>query len=119
MLNRSGAGKKPRKPRTVLTAGVALLLFCALSSSAQAATGEFEYTRADGMGHITFLNPDDACRTMSGGGAKDISNRTDTVASIYKFDDCRSEGFIATVGARGGTWPPNPTLTVAHAVKFG
>ncbi|MGK5549330.1 hypothetical protein ACSNOH_32085 [Streptomyces sp. URMC 127] len=118
MINTSGTGNG-RGSRAALTAGVALLLCCAMSSSAQAASGEFEYTRADGMGHITLLNPDNACRTLSGGGAKDISNRTDTVASIYKFDDCRAEGVIATVNARGGTWPPNPTLTVAHAVKFG
>ncbi|MFD8993545.1 hypothetical protein [Streptomyces abikoensis] len=104
----------------MLTAGIALLLFCVMSSGAQAASGEFEYTRADGMGHVTLVDPGNECRTLStGNGAKDISNRTDTVASIYKFDDCRADGFIATVAARGGTWPPSPTLTVAHAVKFG
>ncbi|MEV4872096.1 hypothetical protein [Streptomyces syringium] len=108
-----------KKGNAALMAGMTLL-FCAMSPSAQAASGAFEYTRADRQGNVTFEDPANACRTLStGNGAINVSNRTDTVATLYKFDDCRAEGEIATVAARGGTWPSGPTLVVAHAVKFG
>ncbi|MFF5720942.1 hypothetical protein [Streptomyces buecherae] len=104
--------------RSALVLTMASLLFGTMTLSAHAARGEFEYLRADNNTPDTISDPPNGCRTLNGGAAN-ASNRTDTVATVYRFSDCRDSGRIATVPARGGTWNGVPTLTVAHGVRFG
>ncbi|MBB5939686.1 hypothetical protein [Streptomyces zagrosensis] len=114
--------KTPKIPRrmgrSALVSAMASLLLGSMSLSAQAATGEFEYLRADNNRPDTISDPPNGCRAISGGAAN-ASNRTDTVATVNRFADCRPSGAIATVAARGGTWDGVPTFTVAQGVRFG
>ncbi len=104
--------------RSALVLTMASLLFGAMTMSAHAARGEFEYLRADNNRPDAISDPPNGCRVLNGGAAN-ASNRTDTAATVYRFPDCRESGRIATVPARGGTWNGVPTLTVAHGVRFG
>ncbi|MGX8910246.1 hypothetical protein ACR820_34340 [Streptomyces netropsis] len=85
------------------------------TSSAQAATGTFFYTRADN-GHETTLNvptPNGQCIPVSG-GARDAHNDTDTDATMYTNSNCTV--FAGSVGSRNFETFSSPFPTF---VKFG
>ncbi|MEV4872099.1 hypothetical protein [Streptomyces syringium] len=86
--------------RAALTIGAAAALTMGLAtSSAQAATGTFFYTRADN-GLETTLNvptPNGQCIPVSG-GARDAHNDTDTDATMYTNSNCTV--FAGFVGSR-------------------
>ncbi|MFD4630936.1 hypothetical protein ACFVYR_08930 [Streptomyces sp. NPDC058284] len=105
-----------RTIRAVLITGAAAALGTGLAtSSAQAATGTFFYTRADN-GRETTLNvptPNGQCIAVSG-GARNAHNDTDTDASMYTNSTCTV--FAGFVGSRNFETfsAPFPTF-----VKFG
>ncbi|MFJ9820599.1 hypothetical protein ACIRU3_36085 [Streptomyces sp. NPDC101151] len=103
-----------RLARVTVVAGSAIMLVAGVSTSAQAATGKFSYTRADtGFRSSTTNPPDDLCIPLEG-GAGTADNLTDTPAILFRDEECNvpqdtlqpNEG-----GAYGGA-------TVPHAVIF-
>ncbi|GGU05766.1 hypothetical protein [Streptomyces violascens] len=97
--------------------GGALLLIALLASNAQAADGQFPYTRFDtGTLDALFNPPNDVCLQLPGGAAH-AGNDTDATAFVYADTGCQQ--LLAIVGV-GGTWdetgpPPLP----ARSVGFG
>ncbi|GGY01218.1 hypothetical protein [Streptomyces hiroshimensis] len=105
-----------RLGRVATTVGAALVLATGLSTSAQAATGQFDYASANGE-DLTFDNPRNGECFLLVGGALRADNDTDTRATFYEEPgDCESRvvGTLQPHMARsfqGGTIP--------HSVKFG
>ncbi|MEU7579860.1 hypothetical protein AB0B50_19915 [Streptomyces sp. NPDC041068] len=104
-----------RLARTTVVAASAAVLVTGLSTSAQAASGTFAYNRADTGFREVMENPaDDECIVMPGGGGV-VDNFTDTVATLYRDEECTLPQ---------DTLPPNSGgvyggATVPHSVFFG
>ncbi|WP_409235308.1 hypothetical protein [Streptomyces sp. PA5.6] len=108
-------GKWKRLGRSAVVAASAAVLVTGLSTSAEAASGKFAYNRADTGFRQVMENPsDDECIMMPGGGGV-VDNFTDTVATLYRGEDCTlPQDTLApnTGGVYGGA-------TVPHSVFFG
>ncbi|MCD9142889.1 hypothetical protein [Streptomyces albireticuli] len=105
-----------RLGRVAVAAGAALVLVTGLSTSAQAATGPFDYVSVT-HGDLTLDDPDNDVCFLLPGGALRATNGTNTRATLYaEPGDCESQvvGTLQPGMARnfeGGTLP--------RAVQFG
>ncbi|MFE2287472.1 hypothetical protein ACFXDJ_25285 [Streptomyces sp. NPDC059443] len=100
--------------RTAVAIGAALTLFTGLSTSAQAAGGEFRYVNVN-EDDFTLENPTSGECYLLLSGAKRAENATNARASLFTERGC--EGGAALV-MRPGT-SANFGASVPHSVRFG
>ncbi|MEU1818813.1 hypothetical protein ABZ543_27030 [Streptomyces roseifaciens] len=99
--------------RTAVTLGAALALFTGLSTSAQAATGDFTYVNAN-EDDLTLHNPKNGECFLLVSGARRAANRTNTKATVFAEHGCEGSRL---------TMQPNTSMTFGgadpHSVMFG
>ncbi|MFC5144799.1 hypothetical protein [Streptomyces aureoversilis] len=99
--------------RTAATIGAALALFTGLSTSAQAATGDFTYVNVN-EDRFTLHNPQNGECFLLISGARSAANHTNTKATVFAEHGCE--------GARM-TMQPNTSVNFSsaapHSVMFG
>ncbi|MEV0096821.1 hypothetical protein [Streptomyces sp. NPDC050738] len=100
----------------IATAAVcAALLLNATTRSAEAADGQFTYTRTDTQATMPLAaTPSDQCLPLDG-GATHAANDTDATAFLYADDACTQLLALAEVGAIWEGVEGHP----AHSVRFG
>ncbi|MEU8579270.1 hypothetical protein [Streptomyces abikoensis] len=104
-----------RSVRIAAIAGAAALMaVTGVPTSAQAAQGDFYYTRADtGAEAVLGSTPNGVCLSIPG-GAGQASNNTDTDANLYTNSSCTT--FSGFVGSRQSADFSSP---FPRYVKFG
>jgi hypothetical protein len=97
--------------------GGTLMVLTTMATSAQAADGQFPYSRFDtGARDALFNPPNDTCLPLPG-GATHAGNDTDATAFVYADSSCTQ--LLALVGV-GGTWDATgPPVLPARSVRFG
>lgn len=98
-------------------AGGAAVLLTAFISPANAADGQFPYTRSDTGTPDALVNPPDGVCLQLPGGAAHAGNDTNATAFVYADGNCQQ--LLAIVGV-GGTWDEtDPPPLPARSVSFG
>ncbi|MEH6372752.1 hypothetical protein V7793_00080 [Streptomyces sp. KLMMK] len=96
-----------------MTIGAALALFTGLSTSAQAASGDFTYVNVNGDSFVLH-NPQNGECFLLISGAKSAANRTNAKATVFAEHGCEGSRL---------TMQPNTSMTFAgadpHSVMFG
>ncbi|WP_371619042.1 hypothetical protein [Streptomyces sp. NBC_00454] len=100
--------------RTAVVIGAALTLFTGVSTSAQAAGGEFRYVNVEGD-DFTLENPANGECYLLLSGARRAENATGARASLFTERGC--EGGAALVMRPRGS--ANFGSVVPHSVRFG
>ncbi|MBZ4323394.1 hypothetical protein [Streptomyces huiliensis] len=99
--------------RAAVAVGAAAALFCGMSTSAQAATGDFTYVNVN-EDDFTLHNPANGECFLLLSGAKSATNRTNATATLFEEQGCEGSRL---------TMPPGTSANFGgnarHSVMFG
>ncbi|MCA6091120.1 hypothetical protein LE181_02905 [Streptomyces sp. SCA3-4] len=99
--------------RPAVAVGAALALFTGMSTSAQAATGDFTYINVNGD-DFTLHAPENGECFLLVSGARSANNRTNTRATVFAEQGCEGSRLVMQPGTS-----VNFGAAVPHSVMFG